>query len=114
MGSASVEDQQTGKRLVARAGGISPLEGLVMAQQPDRRLVVGMRFETGDQASANLQPRVDLASGDAPGQGGSFRDRFHVDSGEVDGQDVVLELTPRSRQAVLSDVSTGPVLFATC
>jgi hypothetical protein len=114
MGSASEEDQQTGKRLVARAGDISPLEGLVMAQQPDRRLVVGMHFETSDQASSNLQPRVDLASGDAPGQGGSFADRFRVTSGEAEGHDVVLGLTPRTRQAVLSDVSTGPVLFATC
>lgn len=114
MGSASEEDQQAGKRLVARAGGISPLEGLVIAQQPDRRLVVAMHFETTDQASSDLQPRVDLASGDAPGQGGSFADRFRVTSGEAEGHDVVLGLTPRTRQAVLSDVSTGPVLFATC
>jgi len=114
MGSASTEDQQTGKRLVARAGGISPLEGLVMAQQPDRTVVVGMHFETSDQASANLQPRVDLASGDAPGQGGTFADRFRVTSGEADGHDVVLDLRLRARQSVLSDLGTGPVLFATC
>ena len=73
-----------------------------------------MHFETTDQASSDLQPRVDLASGDAPGQGGSFADRFRVTSGEAEGHDVVLGLTPRTRQAVLSDVSTGPVLFATC
>jgi hypothetical protein len=113
MGAASEEDQQTGKQLVAKAGDVGPLEGLVMAQQPDRRLVVAMHFETSDQASSNLQARVDLASGDAPGQGGSFADRFRVTSGEATGHDVVLELAPRARQ-VLSDVSTGPVLFATC
>ena len=38
------------------------------------------------QASENLQPRVDLASGDAPGQGGSFDERFRVTSGHADGQ----------------------------
>ena len=114
MGSADQSDQQTGEGLVSKAGKISPLEGLVMAQQPDRRLVVGMHFETSDQASSNLQPRVDLASGDAPGQGGTFAERFRVTSGEAHGQDVVLGVTPTSRRAVLSDISTGPVLFATC
>jgi hypothetical protein len=114
MGNASEEDQRAGRRLVADAGGIAPLEGLVMAQQPDRRLVVGLHFESSDQASANLQPRVDLASDDAPGQGGSFRDRFTITSGDASGNDVVLGLKPRTRQAVLSDLSTGPVLFATC
>lgn len=114
MGSADDADQQVGDRLIAKAGKVSPLEGLVMAQQPDRRLLVGMHFETSQQATANLQTRVDLASGPAPGQGGSFADRFAVTAGEADGQDVRLELTPRSSRAVLSDISTGPVLFATC
>jgi hypothetical protein len=114
MGSADQGDQRVGDRLVATAGKISPLEGLVMAQQPDRRILVGMHFETSDQASENLQTRVDLASGAAPGQGGSFSDRFRVSSGDADGQNVLLGLTPRTKQAVLSDISTGPVLFATC
>ena len=114
MGSADDADQQVGDRLIAKAGEVSPLEGLVMAHQPDRRLLVGMHFETSQQATANLQTRVDLASGPAPGQGGSFADRFAVTAGEADGQDVRLELTPRSSRAVLSDISTGPVLFATC
>jgi hypothetical protein len=85
-----------------------------MAQQADRSMVVGMHFETSAQASSNLRSRVDLASGDAPGQGGSFADRFTVTSAEVDGRNVVLELEPRTEDAVLSDVSVGPVLFATC
>ena len=114
MGSASTEDAQTGKRLVARAGGISPLEGLLMAQRPDRTVVVGMHFETSDQASSDLQPRVDLAAGDAPGQGGTFPDRFRVTSGDADGHDVVLQGRLRPRQSLLSDLSSGPVLFATC
>ncbi len=114
MGSADQGDQRVGDRLVAAAGKISPLEGLVMAQQPDRHIVVGMHFETSDQASDNLQTRVNLASGAAPGQGGSFADRFRVTSGDANGHDVVLTLTPRTKQAVLSDISTGPVLFATC
>ena len=65
-----------------------------MAQQADRSIVFGLHFETSDQASANLQTRVDLASGDAPGQGGSFADRFTLASGTADGQDVVLTTEP--------------------
>lgn len=114
MGTADDEDQRVAEQLVTRAGKVSPLDGLVMAQQPDRSLVVGMHFETPEQASSNLQSRVDLASGEAPGQGGSFADRFTVTSGEADGNDVVLVLRPRTDGPVLSDVSTGPVLFATC
>jgi len=113
MGAADSGDQREAHQLVTRAGGVSPLEGLVMAQAADRSIVVGMHFETSQQASANLQPRVDLATGPAPGQGGSFTDRFRVVKGTADGQDVVLHLRPRQPQ-VLSDISTGPVLFATC
>ena len=94
---------------------MSPLAGLVMAQQADRSLVFGLHFETSDQAARNLQPRVDLAAGDAPGQGGCFAERFKIASGQADGQDVVLVTEPtRRKAAVLSDLSSGPVLFATC
>jgi len=111
MGTADEEDQRVADDLVARAGEVSPLEGLVMAQQADRSMRVGMHFETDDQASSNLQPRVNLASGDAPGQGGSFDERFSVTSGEASGQNVVLSLRPRDREPLLSDLSSGPVLY---
>jgi hypothetical protein len=115
MASADQGDQDTGKQLIAQAGKVSPLEGLVMAQQPNRHILVGMHFETSSQASENLQTRVNLASGDAPGQGGSFDERFRVTSGDASGQQVVLDLAPRpDNQQLLSDISTGPVLFATC
>jgi hypothetical protein len=114
MGDAAAEDQRVGEQLVRKAGGINPLTGLVMSQLPDRDLVVGMRFQSSDEASANLQPRVDLASGDAPGQGGTFRDRFSITKAQADGQDVVMTFRPRNRESLLSDISEGPVLFATC
>lgn len=114
MSAADQEDQRVADRLVARAGGVSPLTGLVVAQQDDRTIKVGLEFETDDQASENLQPRVDLAAGAAPGQGGSFSDRFSVESGEADGDTVVLDLAPTDAQFVFSDLTSGPVLFATC
>ncbi len=114
MTSADEEDQRVAASLVEEAGGVSPLSGLVIAQQPDRSLTVGMLFESSDQASDNLQARVDLAAGDAPGQGGTFGERFTITSGEADGETVVLRLEPRGSEYVFSDISTGPVLFATC
>lgn len=113
MSSADPEDQRLAERLVEEAGGVSPLSGLVMARQPDGSVTVGMRFENDDQAGDNLQPRVDLAAGPAPGQGGSFGDRFRITSGEADGPDVVIAAEPREDFA-LSDITSGPVLFATC
>ena len=59
--------------------------------------------------------RVDLAAGEAPGQGGSFAERFRVVSGEASGELVVMELRPRAdREFLFSDITSGPVLFATC
>jgi hypothetical protein len=73
-----------------------------------------MLFEDSDQASENLQPRVDLASGPAPGQGGSFPARFQITSAQASGSSVVLQLQPRHGERLLPDLSEGPVLFATC
>jgi hypothetical protein len=114
MSAADEEDQRVASGLIEDAGGVSPLTGLVMAQQPDRSITVGMRFETSEQASDNLQARVDLAAGEAPGQGGTFPERFKVTSGKASGEVVVLRLEPTGADFVFSDISTGPVLFATC
>lgn len=113
MSNADPEDQRLASQLVDEAGGVNPLSGLVMARQPDDSLTIGMRFENDDQASANLQPRVDLAAGEAPGQGGTFGERFRITSGEADGVDVVIRAEPRE-EFQLSDITSGPVLFATC
>ncbi len=118
--SADEESQRLAEELIADVGGVSPLAGLVMALQPDRSLKVGMYFETSDQASDDLEPRVELASGEAVGQGGTFADRFRITSGTASGNTVVLDLQPpgsraeRAESMLLSDISQGPVLFAAC
>ncbi|MGH8964668.1 MAG: hypothetical protein ACRDXB_04965, partial [Actinomycetes bacterium] len=94
MSSADEEDQRVADEMVAAAGGVAPLSGMVMAHQPDRSLVVVMQFEDSDQAAGDLAARVELATGDAIGQGGSFADRFQVSSAETDGDNVVLTLEP--------------------
>ena len=120
MASADEEDQAAADDLIRQAGGVSPLAGLVMAHQRDRSLVVAMSFESSGQAEDNLRPRVDLASGEAVGQGGMFGDRFDIATARQTGQSVVLDLRPvgsaeeRAESSLLSDLSQGPVIFATC
>ena len=85
-----------------------------MSDQPDGHVRVVLSFENEDQARSNADPRARLAAGPAPGQGGSFADRFRVRSVTAGGSDVVLDLVPTAGSYVLSDLSTGPLLFATC
>lgn len=115
MAVADEEDQAVAEDLVARAGEVSPVAGVVFAMQRDRSLTVGMHFETSEQAETNLRPRLELAQGEAVGQGGTFADRFSVTEARAEDQQVVLDLEPAdSDAALLSDLSPGPVLFATC
>jgi hypothetical protein len=115
MSQADQDGQDQAESLVNRAGGVSPLNGLVMALHPDRRLTVAELFESSDQARQNLRPRARLAVGDAPGRGGSFSDDLKLKVSRTEGAAVMLEFQPRQRTGfVLSALDNGPVLFATC
>jgi hypothetical protein len=71
-------------------------------------------FEGDDQARTNADTRAVLAAGPAPGQGGDFSDRFAVGEVSAEGSLVRLALDPVDGAYVLSDLSSGPVLFASC
>jgi hypothetical protein len=115
MGAADEDDQALADELITSAGGVSPLAGVVFALQPDRSMVVGMHFEEASQASDDLRPRVDLATGEAPGQGGSFAERFRVEEAAADGNEIVMQLEPAADDLpLLSDLTQGPLLFASC
>jgi len=114
MGQADETDQEQAASLVAAAGEVNPVDGFSMSVQPDGRVRVVMAFETDEQARTNADSRAALAAGPAAGQGGDFADRFSVDSVSADGRLVTMELAPEDGAYVLSDLSTGPVLFATC
>lgn len=114
MGQADRSDQAAADRLVTAAGEVSPMTGFAMSAQPGGDVRVALGFETDDQARTNADTRSVLASGPAPGQGGDFADRFHLGSAVADGDVVTLDLEPVPGAYVLSDLSTGPVLFATC
>lgn len=114
MTGADAADQQQAADLVAEAGKVNPLTGFAMGWLADRHVRVVMTFESDDQAETNAPSRARLAQGPAPGQGGTFADRFTLDETSVDGDAVRLDLTAQPGAYVLSDLSTGPVLFATC
>ena len=90
------------------------MTGFAMAVEPDRRVRVAMAFESDDQARRNADSRARLAAGPAPGQGGDFGERFSLGPVTADGSVLTMELKPVEDSPVLSDLSTGPVLFATC
>jgi hypothetical protein len=113
MSQADPADASDAAELVSSVGGVHPLAGMVMAQQPSGRVRVGMAFDSSDAASEDLQPRTDLATGEAIGQGGTFPERFEVVDATASDEVVTLELNPRTGP-LLGDLGQGPVLFATC
>jgi hypothetical protein len=114
MAQADAGDQAEAAQLVATAGTVDPYSAFAMSAQPDGHVRVVLAFTDDDQARTNADSRSVLATGPAVGQGGDFADRFSLASAEADGALVTLDLQPVEGQYVLSDLSTGPVLFATC
>ncbi len=114
MAHADATDQAEARRLVAAAGQVSPYSAFAMSDEPDGSMQVAFEFDDSGTARTNADTRATLARGPAPGQGGSFRSRFTVDSVTAHGSLVTMHLTPRKGAYALSDLSTGPLLFATC
>jgi len=116
MSQADENDQQRADDLIADAGGVDPLAGLVMALAPNRTLTVAEHFESADQARANLRPRAKLAVGEAVGRGGSgFADDLRLTGSRTQDANVLLTFRPVSDSVFpLSSLYDGPVLFATC
>ena len=114
MSSADQADQAQAEELIRSAGEVNPVTGFAMSVQPGRDVRVVLGFENDEQARVNADSRSVLARGPAPGQGGDFSDRFAVDRVTAEGSLVTLALDPVEGEYVLSDLSSGPLLFATC
>ncbi|WP_134766769.1 hypothetical protein [Nocardioides sp. 1609] len=114
MANADPRDQQAGESLVSQAGEVDPVTGFAIALGADRAAEVVMSFETAEKARTNADTRAVLAVGPAPGQGGTFAERFAVDEVSADGTVVTIDLAPAADTMLVSDLSSGPVLFATC
>lgn len=114
MSQADTDQQAAATQLIAQAGGINPLRGLVVAAYADFRLRVAMAFENDDQAKANGSSRSVLASGLAPGQGLDYPDLFELTEAQRDGATVTFDLAGRSDAYAMSSLISGPVLFESC
>jgi len=115
MTSADEGDRSRADRLVAAAGGVDPLSGLLVGMQADRTLDVVMAFADDRQATANLRPRARLFVGPAVAREGSYADDLRLVRSRSEDSTVVLTAKPKERTGfALSEVSSGPVLFATC
>ena len=119
MANADDTDQAQGEQLVSEAGEVNPVLGFAMARErgddgKPGSVRVALAFADHSQAVVNATTRAKLAGGDAPGQGGSFPDRFKLGEVAARGSVVTMDLHPVSGSPVLSDLSTGPLLFATC
>ena len=107
-------DIAAGRSLIEAAGEVNPITGFSIGADADGGVRVAMSFANEEQARTNAETRAVLASGPAPGQGGDFADRFTLERAAATGEVVVLDLAPVPGAYVLSDLSSGPVLFATC
>jgi hypothetical protein len=115
VGSEDQATQDQAAALIAKAGKVTPLSGLVMELGADRRLTVAELFESGDDAKSNLATRAKLAVGEAPGRGDDFSDDLTLISSKTDGSSVHLVFKPHAdNDYPLSGLDSGPVLFATC
>lgn len=114
MAQADRPEQDQAAELLAAAGPVSPVTGFALSAQPDGGVRAVLSFESDAQARENADSRAALAAGPAPGQGGDFGDRFAVAASTAQGRSVVMELAPVDGEYVVSDLSSGPVLFATC
>jgi hypothetical protein len=114
MEHAGAADQAQARRLLAAAGEVNPYSAFAMSDEPAGTVRVAFAFDSSQTARTNADTRATLARGPAPGQGGTFGERFAVDAVTAHGSLVVMTLTPKPDASVLSDLSTGPLLFATC
>jgi len=114
MSQADPADQAEGANLIKGAGKINPLDAFAMARRPGHDVRVAMAFEDAAQARTNADTRSRLAVGPAPGQGGTFGDRFALRRTAASGDVVTMDLHPKPDTYVFSDLSTGPLLFASC
>lgn len=114
MAHAGASDQAQARRLLSAAGEVTPYSAFAMSDEPAGEVRVAFEFEDDTAARTNADSRATLARGPSPGQGGTFADRFAVASVTARGSLVVMVLEPRPDASVLSDLGTGPLLFAAC
>ncbi|GAA4672447.1 hypothetical protein [Nocardioides nanhaiensis] len=114
MEQADTVDQDQAAQLLDAAGAVTPVRGFALGILPDGEGRLSMSFDTEAEARTNADTRATLAAGPAPGQGGSFADRFTLGAVTARERVVRMDLSPVEGTFLLSDLATGPLLVATC
>lgn len=112
--SADPGAQAEAESLVEEAGGVSPLDGYLVALGAERAWTAVFRYESEDQATRDSRSRQALAGAEDPGQMESYRDLFTVDAAEVEGRDLVLRGRAAESAYAMTETTSGPVLLASC
>lgn len=111
-------DRAEAERFGDAAGGLSAHAGLGLGlrqREGRQQLVVTMRFGSSATAQDQIASRARLARGEAVGQGGSFGERFaNVTASTRAGVGVLALAVSDPAEGVLSDLGSGPLLFAWC
>lgn len=114
MTQADDDAQTVAASLISEAGGVSPLKGYLVAMEPDGVMSIVLAFEDEDQAERNLDPRRALAGAEDPGQGIAYPDSFRLTDAVASGHHVVITAKATKDGYPLTNLTTGPVLLASC
>lgn len=114
MSQADEDAQAVADGLVEEAGGVTPMKGYLVAVAADRRLTVVLRFADDEQASRNETSRAALLTAEDPGQMVAYPDLVASPETESDGDLVVISGRASERSAPMSNLTSGPVLLASC
>lgn len=114
MESADPAAQAQAEAAIEDVGGVSRLDGYLVALEDGDELAIVLGFEDEDQAGRNEEPRRLLAALDDPGQMVSYPELFSVDDSRVEDNRVILDLAPVAGSFPLSNLTSGPVLLASC
>ncbi len=114
-GQSDVGQRELVRQRIRDVGGVTETEGLTLSIDAGGSLTVVLMYASPDLAAADLAPRRALARGVAPGQGGTFDERFSIGRADTIGSAIVLVLDPRTPDTqLLRDLGRGGLLFASC
>jgi hypothetical protein len=116
--TADDSDQREAAQRAEQAGGLVAQRTLgfgLRRQSGGLVLDVVLRFASAGEAVDQAKVRGRLATGEATGQGGTYDERFTLTRQAVEDETVMLELEPVTQpMSLLSDLTTGPLLFTWC
>lgn len=114
MARAGEDAQALADTLVEEAGGVTAVTGYLVALGRDRAIDIVFDFEDADRAEKNQAARAALARAEDPAQFLAYPELFTLK--EVTRDDTVLVLSGQTEAglAPLTNLSTGPVLLASC